>query len=264
MVLRALEDDPVLPDRDDARDDAHLEPAALERVALLDMRLEEAPVAARIERLARPAGEPRALERDPERRLVVAVGEPVDLLVGQKAAERAAADEGAVVPLLVGDAHDVDGKIPGAGPRPAPAPPRARRSRPAPRRASPRGSGFPRASRPAGEGHSPDGGPARCRCRRSRPRARSRAGAPPAIPALPCPPASRLGDAPRSCSGRTRPGCEGRRAGVRRRSWAWAVSSAGRWVRMPARMRRIDRGVKARRCRPVQRSRRSASIAAKL
>src|SRR5205823_8946225 len=45
MILFAGERDPVLPDADDGGDDANLEAAAFERLALLDMRLEITDVA---------------------------------------------------------------------------------------------------------------------------------------------------------------------------------------------------------------------------
>src|SRR5215203_1301411 len=111
VVLLARRREAVLPDRDDCRDDANLEVAALERVALLDMRLDITRVAPGLELQARPAGKPGLVERLAQRRAVVAVPRLVDLLLGEQAHERARAEERAEMPLLVAPGRDVDAKI---------------------------------------------------------------------------------------------------------------------------------------------------------
>ena len=58
MVLLAGDGDPVIPVADDRLDDADAQSAGIERVALLDMRLEIAEIARRIDQLARPSGKP--------------------------------------------------------------------------------------------------------------------------------------------------------------------------------------------------------------
>src|SRR5205085_7240113 len=58
MVLLAGDRDPVVPVADDRFDDADLQPGRVEPIALLDMGFEVAEVAAGIEPLVRPAGEP--------------------------------------------------------------------------------------------------------------------------------------------------------------------------------------------------------------
>ena len=68
VILLALKSDPVLPDADDGGDDADLETAAFERLALLDMRLEISDMPPAFGRGARPAG--KARRRAARRRMV--------------------------------------------------------------------------------------------------------------------------------------------------------------------------------------------------
>ena len=89
-------------------------PDAVEFIALLDMRLQVAAIARRIDRRARPPGQPGALQRRPQRRAVVAVVAGVELRLVHQAAERAAAEERAVMPLLVRPAGHVDAVAQGA------------------------------------------------------------------------------------------------------------------------------------------------------
>src|SRR4051794_372878 len=113
VVLLACRREAVLPDRDDRRDDADLEVAALERVALLDMGLDIAGVSPCLELQARPAGKRGLVERLAQGGAVVAVTRLVDLVLGEQAHERARAEEGAEMPLLVAPGRDVDAEIGG-------------------------------------------------------------------------------------------------------------------------------------------------------
>ena len=63
VILLAGEGDPVLPDADDGGDDADLEAAAFERLALLDMGFEISDVAAALAVRARPAGKTDLAQR---------------------------------------------------------------------------------------------------------------------------------------------------------------------------------------------------------
>ena len=81
---------------------------------LLDMRFQVAAIARRIDRRPRPPGQPGALQRVAQRRAVVAVVAGVELRLVHQAAERAAAEERAVMPLLVRPAGDVDAAAQGA------------------------------------------------------------------------------------------------------------------------------------------------------
>ena len=181
-----------------------------------------------IDLCARPAGEPGALERGAQRRAVVAVAGPVDLGLVELAHERAAAGEVAEVPLLVGEAHDVDVA-------PAKRGVGLERARDldavdhAERAIEPAGVvlGFavradhqPRPLARSAPDHVADavdlGAPAR-----------PRPSAPRSSGARPCPRPNRSGGARRSGSGRTRPGAAGRPAVARHRSRAWLVSFAG-------------------------------------
>jgi hypothetical protein len=63
MVLLAGDRDPVIPDADDALDDADPQSSGFERVALLDVGFEVAEIARGIESFARPSGIPAIGER---------------------------------------------------------------------------------------------------------------------------------------------------------------------------------------------------------
>src|SRR5271170_868533 len=108
MVLLAGERDPVIPDAYDRLDDADAQSGHVERVALLDMRLEIADVARRIDPLARPPGKTRAFQRLAQRGSVIAPAGLVDLLVGERVGKRAAAEVIAVMAFLVGPGGDLD------------------------------------------------------------------------------------------------------------------------------------------------------------
>ncbi len=88
-------------------------PARVERVALLDMGFEIADMAAGFEMFARPAGEPGPRQRLAQRRAVVAALRLVDLVLAERADERAAAEIAAVMAFLVGPGGDLDAE-PGA------------------------------------------------------------------------------------------------------------------------------------------------------
>ncbi len=112
VVLLAGHDHSDVPDADDGLDDAEAQPGAVEDVALLDMGFEIAAMAAGLDRLAPPAGEP-GLGQGLAQRRPVATYAAVDLDFAEVADERAAAEEGAVMALLVGPGRDLDAE-PGA------------------------------------------------------------------------------------------------------------------------------------------------------
>ncbi|WP_332308988.1 hypothetical protein [Roseococcus microcysteis] len=116
MVLHAFDDKAELPDGDDARHHAGAQPLGFELGSLLDMHLEEALVAGRVQLRPRQAFKARLAQRLAERLAVVAVLQTVDLAVFQDAEQRAAADEAAVVALLIGEGDDIH-RQPGAGKR---------------------------------------------------------------------------------------------------------------------------------------------------
>ena len=107
MVLLAGKGQPVIPDPHDALDDPDAQSGGLQRVALFDMGFEIADIARRVERLARPAGIPRLGQRVAEL-LAVAALRGGDLVLAQRAGERAAAEHVAVMPLLVRPRHRLD------------------------------------------------------------------------------------------------------------------------------------------------------------
>ena len=83
-------------------------PVDIERVALLDMRFEIADMTAGFELFARAAGKPGARQRLAQRHPIVAALRPVDLIVAERADERAAAEIAAVMAFLVGPGGDLD------------------------------------------------------------------------------------------------------------------------------------------------------------
>jgi DNA-binding XRE family transcriptional regulator len=66
VILLPLEEDAVLPDGDDARDDADLMLLPLQVRALLDVKLKEASVAGVVDGEPRSARKPRFIERAPQ------------------------------------------------------------------------------------------------------------------------------------------------------------------------------------------------------
>ena len=90
-----------------------LQPGRFERVALLDMRLEEPGVARRIDLEPRPARIAGAVERRAHRGAVVAVARLVDVRLAEHADKRAAAEERAEMALLVAECRDVDADLAG-------------------------------------------------------------------------------------------------------------------------------------------------------
>src|SRR4051812_50138018 len=81
------------------------------------MGLDIAGVSPCLELQARPAGKRGLVERLAQGGAVVAVTRLVDLVLGEQAHERARAEEGAEMPLLVAPGRDVDAEI---GGRPGP------------------------------------------------------------------------------------------------------------------------------------------------
>ena len=96
-----LKTDAVLPDADDGGDDADLEPAAFQRLALFDMRLEIADVAAAHRAQARAAGKADGGKRLAHGAAVVAVARGVDVGFADGADKGAAAEELAEMAFLV-------------------------------------------------------------------------------------------------------------------------------------------------------------------
>ena len=111
VVLLAGEADPVLPDADDGGDDADLERAAFEHLALLDMRLEISDVAPALAGRARPAGETGLAQRIAHRLAAGAVARGVDIGFGDAADIGAAAEETAEMAFLVAPGRDFDGAV---------------------------------------------------------------------------------------------------------------------------------------------------------
>ncbi len=105
----------ILPDANDARDDAETESGLVQRVALLDMRFEIADVLGRRDRLALPPRDARAFERRAQRRTVVLVASAADLVFRGVANEGAAAEKDAEMPFLVRPRRHLDRQI-GASP----------------------------------------------------------------------------------------------------------------------------------------------------
>ena len=111
MVLLAGEDQLVLPDRDDGGDVADLQIRGDQRVALLDMRLEETLVPPFLVAHARFTCEPDLLQRLAQRLAVIAVGGGVDLALFKDAEEGFRAEERTVMALLVTQGNDIDAAI---------------------------------------------------------------------------------------------------------------------------------------------------------
>src|SRR5262249_29384639 len=90
-----------------------LELAGFERAALLDVRLEIADVAARVDLQPRAAGVTGLRQRLAHRRAAHAVARVVDVGFGDLAEKRAAAEEDAEVALLVAERDDIDAGVAG-------------------------------------------------------------------------------------------------------------------------------------------------------
>src|ERR1700722_7129168 len=111
VILLAGKSDPVLPDSDDGGDDADLEIAALQRLALLDMRLEitDMPPGRVID--ARTSGETDLAQGVAHASIVVAVARGVDIGFGGGADVRPAAEETAEMSFFVAPSRDFDGAV---------------------------------------------------------------------------------------------------------------------------------------------------------
>src|ERR1043166_5847557 len=113
-LFRSGDADAVLPDRDDRGDHADAQAGRLERVALLDVRLEVTGVARRIDLQPRSARVAGVRQRVAQGRAFGAVARLVDVLFAEHADERTAAHEVAEVALFVGEGDHVDAQ-PGGG-----------------------------------------------------------------------------------------------------------------------------------------------------
>src|SRR5690606_20928988 len=101
VVRYAFECHPVLPYPDDARDDAQVQIARFQNVALLDVGLDIGDVVLRIAHDARPARQAGALEGIAQLDAARWIESLVDLLLGEVAAEGPAANEVTEMTLLV-------------------------------------------------------------------------------------------------------------------------------------------------------------------
>ena len=101
VVLLAGKGDAILPDADDRGDDADLEAAALEPVALLDVRLEIADVPPVLDRKPGAAGEADGLQRLAHAAIGVAVARGVDVRLCHATDEGAAAEKRTEMTFLV-------------------------------------------------------------------------------------------------------------------------------------------------------------------
>jgi hypothetical protein len=117
VVLLALDRQAILPNGDDGRDDADLEAQALERIALLDVRLEKSGVAFRIDPEARSVRPASHLQGFAHRHARDTVEGPIELPLFERADERAAAEETAEVALFIAEHRHIDANLPGRGVR---------------------------------------------------------------------------------------------------------------------------------------------------
>ena len=115
VILFAGEADPVLPDADDGGDDADLERAAFEHLALLDMRLQIADVTPAFAGRARPAGETGFAQRVAHGFAAGAVARGVDIRFGDAADIGPAAEKTAEMAFLVAPGRDFDGAVQRSG-----------------------------------------------------------------------------------------------------------------------------------------------------
>ena len=111
VILLAGKGDPVLPDADDGGDDADLEAAAFERLALLDMRLEISDMPAAFAAARGPAGETDLAQRVAHGSAAAAVARGVDVGLGDAADIGPAAEETAEMSFLVAPRRDFDGAV---------------------------------------------------------------------------------------------------------------------------------------------------------
>src|SRR5579864_145260 len=107
MILLAGEGDPVLPDADDRSDDPDAEMRTLKRASLLDVGLEISDMAASLGNLSRTVGKPGSANRLAQGPSVGPVACRVDLLFGDIADIRAAAEEMAEMTFFVAPASDL-------------------------------------------------------------------------------------------------------------------------------------------------------------
>src|SRR5262249_9409257 len=110
MVLLAPERDPQLDDADDRRHDADAFAGRLEPAALLDMGFEIGDIAVGFHPRQRLIGEAGGADRLAHE-MPFAIARARDNLGHRLAAERAAADEAGIGPLLVDPGGDVDSEV---------------------------------------------------------------------------------------------------------------------------------------------------------
>ena len=108
VILLAGKHDPVLPDADDGRDDADLECAAFERLALLDMGLDISAMASAFDVDACPAGESSLAQRIAHGLAAAAVARRIDIRLRDTADIGPAAEEAAEMSFLVAPGCDFD------------------------------------------------------------------------------------------------------------------------------------------------------------
>src|ERR1700681_2340274 len=85
VILLAAKADLILPDADDRGDDANLEVAAFEHLALLDMRLEISDMPPALSRFSRPAGKTHLAQGVPHGLAAAAVACGIDVIIGYSA-----------------------------------------------------------------------------------------------------------------------------------------------------------------------------------
>jgi hypothetical protein len=100
-----------MPDTDDGGDDADLEAAAFEPLALLDMRLEVSDMPAAFSLHAPPSGKTHVAQRFPHGSIVVAIACGVDVRLGHAADIRPAAEKAAEMAFLIAPCRDFNGAI---------------------------------------------------------------------------------------------------------------------------------------------------------
>jgi len=113
VVLLTLDRQAILPNGDDGGDDTDLEAQALQRIALLDVRLEKPCVACRIDAEAWSVPPASRLQGLAQCHARGTVDSPIQLTLLDEADERAAAEEAAEVPLFVAEHRHVEADLPG-------------------------------------------------------------------------------------------------------------------------------------------------------
>jgi hypothetical protein len=101
VVLLARKDDPILPDADDGGDNPDAEPGAFKCLSLLDMGFDISDVPATLRGDARPLRKAGCQQRLAHRAIVGAIARRVDLLFGDVACKRAAAEKMTEMSFLV-------------------------------------------------------------------------------------------------------------------------------------------------------------------